>query len=178
MAATILTSGIAALLLIAAWNDIATRLIRNIVPISIAGLAILLRLHSGLLPTLYSLIVAQVVFVLLLWLASRGWLGGGDVKLAAALTLALPPTAVWDFITATTVCGGILALPYIAMARLQPFALALARAPRGGQRQMPEGLLARVTRADEARRLRQGGPLPYAVAICAGGIITLFLTVG
>ena len=177
MAATILSSGIAALLLIAAWNDIATRLIRNIIPISIAGLAILLRLQSGLLPTLYSLILAQVVFVLLLWLASRGWLGGGDVKLAAALTLALPPAAIWDFITVTTVCGGILALPYIAMRRLQPFALALARAPRGGQHQMPEGFLARVTRA-EARRLRQGGPLPYAVAICAGGIITLFLTVG
>ena len=177
MLVTILTTGIAALLLLAAWNDIATRLIRNIIPVSIGALGILLRLDAGLLPALYSLILAQVIFLLLLWFAFRGWLGGGDAKLAAALTLALPPAMVWDFITATTVCGGILALPYIVMARLLPFAPSLARAWHGGSGPASASILNRIARA-ESRRLRQGGPLPYAVAIAAGGIITLFASVG
>jgi prepilin peptidase CpaA len=171
MLATTLAIGIGALLLLGAWNDIATRLIPDAIPLAIAGLAILLRLPAGLLPTLYSVLVAGLVFTALLGLAIRGWLGGGDVKLAAALALALPPYAVWDFVTATTFCGGVLALPYIAVARFQP-AVAQAAQPRSRA-----GLLTRISRA-EARRLRQGGPLPYAVAIAAGGIITLHAMIG
>ena len=176
MLSTIFVTGIAALLVMAAWNDIATRLVRDTIPIGISAFGILLRLETGALPALYSLSLALVVFVLLLGLASRGWLGGGDVKLTAALTLALPPSAIWDFITVTTVCGGILALPYITMARVQPFAPALARAWYDGRGQASASLLSRVVRA-ESRRLRQGGPLPYAVAIAAGGIMTLLATV-
>jgi prepilin peptidase CpaA len=167
MPAATLTTGIAALLLLAAWHDLATRLIPNLIPIGIAGLSVLLRLPAGPMGMLASLLAAVLLFAALAVLALRGWLGGGDVKLAAALAIALPPGAIADFILATTLCGGVLALPYIAVPRLGP--VRAAPAGRAGAR---AGLLPRIARV-EARRLRQGGPLPYALAIAAGGIATL-----
>jgi prepilin peptidase CpaA len=172
MFTSLLIAGIASLLLLAAWHDIATRLIPDGIPLGIAILAIGLRLPAGLPPLLYSLLAALAVFAVLLALAMRGWLGGGDVKLAAALAVALPPSLVWDFVTATTICGGVLALPYIASARLQRAAPGMVGVPRAGQTWGGSSQLGRIARA-EARRLRHGGPLPYAVAIAAGGLVTL-----
>lgn len=172
MLATTLTTGIAALLLLAAWHDLATRLIPNLLPVGIAGLAGLLRLQVGPVEALASLLTAMLVFFALAYLALRGWLGGGDVKLAAALVIALPPLAVADFIVATTVCGGVLALPYIAASRS-----ALLHTRPAGWTPSKARLLPRVARV-EGRRLRQGGPLPYAVAIAAGGIATLINGLG
>jgi prepilin peptidase CpaA len=87
-----------------------------------------------------------------------GWLGGGDVKLAAALALGLPPLATLDFLNNTVLAGGVLGLCYLVGPRLlRP------HAPRH---------VGRILRI-EARRLRRGGPVPYGVAIACGGILTL-----
>ena len=168
---------IATLLLIAAWHDIAIRLISDTIPLAIAALAIGLRLPQGLLPTLYSLLTASAVFAVLLIFAMREWLGGGDVKLAAALALALPPSLVWDFITVTTICGGVLALPYIAFARLQTKAPPIRSISRPERALVATSLISRIARVEE-RRLRRGGPVPYAVAIAVGGTVTLIGTLG
>jgi prepilin peptidase CpaA len=98
----------------------------------------------------------------LLLLATRGLLGGGDVKLAGALAVALPPAAVWDLVVATTLAGGALGIGYIVAAR----SLSVPA------RAVPAGLFHRVLRV-EARRIRRRGPLPYAVAIAAGGALVL-----
>lgn len=164
MITTALAAGIAALLLLAAWRDIATRLIPDSLSLGIALLALGLRGQAGWEPLLASAGIAAALFLALLALAMRGLLGGGDVKLAAALALALPPAGTWSFLQATLLCGGALGLAYMAASRLLSVSMPAAAdaAP-----------LRRIARA-EARRLRRGGPLPYAVAIAAGGILALF----
>jgi prepilin peptidase CpaA len=163
MAETALTCVLIALLAAAAWRDLATRLIPDAIPAAILAAALLLRGASGIVPLAASLGVGALVFAVLLALAMRGLLGGGDVKLAAAFAVALPPEAAWDFVVATTLAGGVLGIGYIAAARAVPVP---ADAPA------PAPLLRRVLRA-EARRIRRRGPLPYAVAIAAGGTAVL-----
>lgn len=164
-----LLAGLILLLLIAAWWDLAVRLIPDRLPFGILLLALLLRGAEGLMPLLGSLAAAAVLFAMLLLPAMRGWLGGGDVKLAAALAVALPPAAVPDFAIATALAGGVLGLGYLIGPRL---------APRLGTITIgSSGMLARVM-AVEARRLGRRGPVPYGVAIAAGGVMLLLRTQG
>lgn len=148
------------LLAAAAAHDAATRTIPNGLPLLIAALGLALRLLTGSLGP--GLAVASLVLAgtVLAWL--RGWLGGGDVKLAAAFALVPPPGQVAGFVLATAIAGGVLALVYLALVRRVP-------RPRPGRR---TGFLARCAKA-EAWRMRRGGPLPYAVAIAAGGFYAL-----
>jgi prepilin peptidase CpaA len=152
---------IVALLLLLAWRDILTRTLPDWAACAIAAIGLGLRAPMGWSPLLLSLAVAAVLFILLLALAMRGWLGGGDVKLVAALALGLAPGATLDFVLATILAGGVLGLGYMAGPHVLPDA-----APALGGRGLRRVL------AVEARRLRRGGPLPYAVAIAAGGIFT------
>jgi prepilin peptidase CpaA len=101
----------------------------------------------------------------LAWL--RGWLGGGDVKLAAAFALVPPPGQAAAFVLATALAGGVLALLYTVLVRLVP-------RPAPGRR---TGLLARCLKA-EAWRISRRGPLPYAAAIAAGGFYVLQPSLG
>jgi prepilin peptidase CpaA len=149
-------------LLFAAWRDISTRVIPDLLVLAIATLGIADRLFLGWGAVLEAALAALLLFLILLACAMRGWLGGGDAKLAAALALGLPPAATWDFVTATTLAGGLLALGYLNGRRLAP-----RLAP--GCAAHPFGRILAV----EAWRLRRGGPLPYGVAIAAGGLVTL-----
>ena len=150
------------LLAYAAWRDLLTRTIPDTVSIAIAVLGLGTRLSAGLVPMLVSLGVATLLFLLLLALAMRGWLGGGDVKLIAAVAAGLPPAATGDFLMATVLVGGILGIAYIAGRRLVPPA-------RVADRGRPLMRIAAV----EARRLRRGGPVPYGLAIALGGCALL-----
>jgi prepilin peptidase CpaA len=119
-----------------------------------------------------SLLVGTTVFVLtgLCW--KRGWLGGGDVKLLGAAAIVVPPVLVPPFIAAVALAGGVLGLVYLASGRLIPAARPRRPTDRpSGDRPInrPAGLLSRAWRL-ERRRLSRGGPLPYAVAIAAGGM--------
>ena len=91
-----------------------------------------------------------------------GVFGGGDAKLLGAATLAVPLAAIPNLLLDTALAGGILALAFLA---LRPFVPS-----RAGHR--PNGLFQRILRA-EAWRIRHRGPLPYAVAIAAGGATSL-----
>lgn len=162
-----LDMALTALLALAAWRDVVTRTIPNRITLVIMAIGIVVSSAAGWLALLSSVATAALLFACLLPLALRGWLGGGDVKLAAALALALPPAATWDFVQATTVVGGLLGLGYLAGPRLAP-----QLRPAG-----PGRPLARIL-AVEARRLRRGGPLPYGVAIAAGGILVLLTAPG
>ena len=159
------------LLLYAAWRDIASRLIPDEVSIAIAAIGLAVRLAEGWQAALLSLGVAAGLFVLLLLLAMRGLLGGGDVKLAAALAVGFSPAATWDFIFLSVLVGGLLGILYIATRRKDPMARRAVPASPG------EPLLRRVWAA-EAWRMRRGGPLPYAIAIAVGGCVTLLTTGG
>ncbi|HUB10737.1 MAG TPA: A24 family peptidase [Acetobacteraceae bacterium] len=161
---SLLTSGLvfagAGLLLSAALHDFAARTVPNGLTAVLAFVGIALRALAGsLLP---GLLVGVIVFVLAAVCWRRGWMGGGDVKLLAATALVVPPALALSFVTAVALCGGVLSLGYLLAPRFV--------APPGTER--PHSLLARAVRA-ERWRIRRGGPLPYACAIAAGGLIIL-----
>jgi prepilin peptidase CpaA len=163
------TALLGALLVAAAWRDIATRTIPDGISITLAGLGLLLRTTEGMMALGLSTVTAALLFLALVLLHARGALGGGDVKLAGALALGLAPAATVSFLLATALAGGVLALAYIALGRIVRDASPLSRATAS----LPRRIL-----AVERRRLRRGGPLPYAVAIALGGILVLLEPIG
>ncbi len=149
-----------ALLVLAAVHDAATRTVPNWISAALAAAGIAIRLLDG--QALPGLAAAGLILCgcVLAWLG--GWLGGGDAKLAAAFALVSPPGQVAGFLLATALSGGALALLYIVLHRIVP-------PPAPGRRR---GMLPRCLKA-EAWRISRGGPLPYAVAIAAGGFYVL-----
>lgn len=156
-----LVIGLVAAVLAAAWRDLAVRRIPDPLSASIAAAAILLRVVEGPGALAASLAAALALFVLLFALFARGWLGGGDVKLATALALGLPPQGIWTLVVATALAGGVLASGYLLMHRLAAGPVAPTR--------RRSAILARVAAA-EAWRIRRRGPLPYGIAIAAGAL--------
>ncbi|SDH10399.1 prepilin peptidase CpaA [Bradyrhizobium sp. Rc2d] len=146
------------LLLYVATIDVATRLIRNEFCLALALLGIVAQLNSPI-GLAQSLTTAAILFLLLLILYTRGWMGGGDVKLLVALTVGLPPSGVMQLLTVTVLAGGVLALVHLMMRHLPYPRLA----PAGSS------LARRVYAIERWRHLRHA-PLPYGVAIACGGI--------
>src|SRR5438128_5546767 len=107
------------LLLYVATMDIATRLIRNEICLALALLAIARQMGSPM-QVAESLIAAAILFLLLLVIYTRGWIGGGDVKLLVALAIGVPLTGVTQLLTITALAGGVLALVHLMM-RLLPY---------------------------------------------------------
>lgn len=153
-----------ALLLVAAWCDLATRTIPDGISIALAALGLLTRAVDGVVPAALSLLVAAGLFAAFLPLHARGAIGGGDVKLITALAAGLAPLATLEFLLTTVLVGGVLALVYLSL-RLLPQPAPLIPQPRAWP---PRRILAL-----ERRRWSRRGPLPYAVAIAAGGVLTL-----
>ncbi|MGG5817315.1 A24 family peptidase [Falsiroseomonas sp. HW251] len=158
-----------ALLGFAAWRDVATRTIPDGVSIALAGIGLVARALHGLEAAAWSLGAALLLGLLLALLHARGWLGGGDVKLATALAVGLDPLDTWAMVVATALAGGALALVYLILQRLLP-------APRGSIRRDNRSLPARLLSA-EAWRIRRRGPLPYGVAIAAGGTLIIMQSI-
>jgi len=150
------------LLLYVATIDIATRLIRNEICLVLALLGIATQLASPL-QLAQSAIAATILFLLLMVIYTRGWIGGGDVKLLVALAIGLPLAGVIQLLTITALAGGVLALVHLMM-RLLP---SPKLAPAGAS------FVRRVYAIERWRHLRQA-PLPYGVAIACGGIFTVF----
>jgi prepilin peptidase CpaA len=150
------------LLLYVATIDIATRLIRNEICLALALLGVIGQLAS---PTqvAQSLIAATILLLLLFVVYTRGWMGGGDVKLLVALAVGLPLTGIVQLLTVTALAGGVLAFVHLMM-RLLPYP---KLAPAGAS------LVRRVYAVERWRHLRHA-PLPYGVAIACGGILTIF----
>ena len=150
------------LLLYVAMIDIATRLIRNEICLVLALLGIV-SLFANPVHVTESLLAATILFLLLIVIYQRGWIGGGDVKLLVALAIGLPLMGVIQLLTITALAGGVLALVHLMM-RLLPYP---KLAPAGSS------LVRRVYAIERWRNLRHA-PLPYGVAIACGGIWTVF----
>jgi prepilin peptidase CpaA len=155
----LITSLLAILLLLyVATIDVATRVIPNEICLAVALLGVVGQLANPM-QAAQSLIVAAILFLLLLLLYVKRWIGGGDVKLMAAVAIGLPPIGVIQFLTITALAGGVLALMHVAMRLLPNPALA----PSGSS------FMRRVYAVERWRHLRHA-PLPYGVAIVCGGI--------
>jgi prepilin peptidase CpaA len=148
-----------AILAIAAWSDLATRTIPDWCSLALLALGIAFRLIEGPTAALSSLALAIVVGGGFLFLHARGFIGGGDVKLIAALAVGTAPAALPDLLFAIGLAGGALGIAYLAMSRVMP---------RPALR--PNAALPMRVAVVEANRIARRGPLPYALAIAAGTV--------
>jgi Flp pilus assembly protein protease CpaA len=149
------------LLIHVAVIDIATRLIHNGTCLTLALLGIISQ-FAGPAHIVESLVAATILFVLLLVVYARGWMGGGDVKLMAALAIGLPLTGIVTLLTVTALSGAVLSAAHLMMRSLpHP-----ATAPAGSS------VLRRVYTVERWRHVRRA-PLPYGAAIACGGIWAL-----
>ena len=151
-------------LLVAAWQDIATRRVANWQAVALASLGIAERVATGSL--LIGLLAGFIIFVVAAFCWRRGWLGGADVKLLAAVAIIVPAYQLPTFLATVGIAGALLALLYVSARFICP----------EPTQSRPDRLLARAWRA-ECWRIRRGGPLPYVCAI-AGGFLFLVLQPG
>ena len=102
---------LAAILIVAAAGDLRTRNIPNALNLTIALLAIPYWWFAGfaLWPDI-PVQLALAIGTLLVFSAAFaiGWMGGGDVKMLAALALWLPPLALMKLLVVMSIAGGVL----------------------------------------------------------------------
>ena len=113
---------LALLLVTAAVIDVRTFTISNRLNLSVALLApvywwsVALPLWPG---AAIQLAAGAVVFGLLAAAFFIGVMGGGDVKLAAALALWFSPSAILDFLVIMSIAGGLLTLVVLVVHRVR-----------------------------------------------------------
>jgi prepilin peptidase CpaA len=153
----------AALLAIATITDLLWRRIPNVVVIALLALWFAkIAETEDLSAALLDFLAALALFVVLLFGWSRGALGAGDVKLATVVALVVGHAHLIDFLLWTSVMGGVLATLIVGDARLNKYfgrSMGLA---------FPSSLRAPGTLA-----IAQPS-VPYAVAILAGALLSLF----
>lgn len=117
-----LLAALAIILIAAAAIDMRTFTISNRLNLSVAVLAPLYWWSADLplLPDVgFQLAAAAGVFVLLAAAFYAGMMGGGDVKLAAALALWFSPASTVRFLVVMSIAGGILTLVVVAQHKLR-----------------------------------------------------------
>ncbi len=113
---------LAILLLVAAVVDVRTFTISNSLNLSIALLAPIywLSIAMPIWPgAAIQLAVGAGVFTLLAAAFYAGMMGGGDVKLAAALALWFSPASAVKFLVVMSLAGGVLTLLVVALHRMR-----------------------------------------------------------
>jgi prepilin peptidase CpaA len=130
----ILLIALAAMLLVACWCDLKARTIPNLLNLAIALLAIPFWWSIGLAlwpDVAWQLGVSVAVFCLFAIAFALGAMGGGDVKLVAAIALWLPAPSVIALLFIMSVAGGALTLAMLIRHKL---------ARKGGQLEIPYGV--------------------------------------
>ncbi|HKX91352.1 MAG TPA: prepilin peptidase [Sphingomicrobium sp.] len=118
----ILLAGLAAILVAAAAIDVRTFTISNRLNLTVALLAPLywLSVALPLWPDVgVQLAAGAGVFVLFAAAFYAGMMGGGDVKLAAALALWFSPQSTVKFLVITSLAGGVLTLAVLALHKVR-----------------------------------------------------------
>ena len=113
---------LAAILVVAAAIDVRTFTISNRLNLTVALLAPLYWASIALSPwpeIAAHVAAGAIVFVLLAGAFYAGMMGGGDVKLAAALALWFPPLATVKFLVIMSIAGGVLTLVILVFHRLK-----------------------------------------------------------
>ena len=143
-----------AMMAFAASSDLFTMTIANRVSLILVGGFVLLALLTGMSAhdMLVHVGVAAAVLVAAFLCFTRGWIGGGDAKLAAATALWLGLSHLFDYLVYASILGGALTL-LIVQFRTLP---------------LPQVLVGK----DWAERLhRQGGGVPYGIALAAAALL-------
>jgi len=156
----ILLAGAAAVVA-AAVTDLLHRTISNRTCIVIFLCGVMFHLVAGGL--IFGCLAVACVFALCFFAWMGGVLGGGDVKLLAAVSMLLPPVMVPGLLLTTALCGGILAVLYLGMSRL------LASRPPATH---TETFLSRALRV-ERMRIAERESIPYGVAIAVAALTAI-----
>jgi prepilin peptidase CpaA len=130
----LLLVALAAILVFAAAVDVRTFTISNRLNLTVALMAPAYWLSMALSPwpgIAIQLAAGGTVFVLMAGAFYAGMMGGGDVKLAAALALWFSPLSILKFLLLTSLAGGVLTLAILAWHRLKQ---------RQGRPQIPYGV--------------------------------------
>lgn len=130
----LLLVALAATLVVAAVIDIRTFTISNRLNAAVALGAPLYWISVALAPwpgIAIQVAAGGIVFGLLAGAFYAGMMGGGDVKLAAALALWFPPAGTMKFLVWMSLAGGALTLGLLAWHRVRR---------RGGRPQVPYGV--------------------------------------
>lgn len=118
----ILLLGLAVLLVVAAVIDVRTFTISNRLNLAVALLAPVYWISIALSPwpdIAVQLAAATLVFIVLAGAFYAGMMGGGDVKLAAALALWFSPASTIKFLIWMSIAGGVLTLLVVVWHRLK-----------------------------------------------------------
>jgi prepilin peptidase CpaA len=137
----------------AAISDLLTMTISNRVSIALAVLFVVMAFACRLpvVEILLHLACGALMLVLTFFLFARGWIGGGDAKLAPATAIWLGFDHIGDYAFSASVLGGLLALIII------------------GLRKWPlPGILS--ARQWAARLLEPKTGIPYGVALASAGL--------
>ena len=112
---------LATLLLVAAWTDIRSRIISNHLNAAVALLAVpwWFALGLGGYDILFQIALAAGVLVLFAICFALGMMGGGDVKLLAALGLWLPLTKMLMMLEIMALGGGLLTIGMVVAHKLR-----------------------------------------------------------
>lgn len=113
----LLTAILALMLIWAAWRDTQTFTIDDRLVIAVAVLAPIFWWSAGLQfwpDAVIRIGIALAVFMLLFGAFNLGMMGGGDVKLAAALVLWFSPLGTLRFFVIMSLAGAVLTLAYWA----------------------------------------------------------------
>ena len=151
------------LLLLAAYHDVATRSIPNRLSVMLVACGLASSGGTGPSAVVVSVVASILLFCLLLVAHARSLLGGGDVKLMAAMGCGLSLPELYRFIMLTAVAGGVLAGIHLSLRHVVKWT-----GPTKVRTRPTFGLL-RVVAAERWRIARRGS-LPYGVAIACGGI--------
>jgi prepilin peptidase CpaA len=160
-----LWTGVIAGLLWASATDLKMRIIPDevVLLIALSGVALCLAAHPA--QVWLSLLAAAAVFLGAAFLCRSGMIGGGDVKLLAAVTLLFPPHETGTLLLEIALAGGVLSCAYLG-ASFMLKAVPLRRAPLDSQ---DGAALSRWFRL-ESERIASRKEVPYGIAIL-GGVI-------
>ena len=143
------------LLAVAAAADVAWRRVPNALVVALAALGLAAQVSAGgWRAALLGAAGVTLVLLVLIPVWSRGALGGGDVKLAAACAAWLALGDLPVFALAVALAGGLVAAAAFLLSR---------RAPAVGDR------VAVLAAPGRSRPVR----VPYAIAIGAGALVAL-----
>jgi len=143
-----------ALMAFAASSDLFTMTISNRVSLALIGGFAAMALINGMSASevLAHLEAAAIVLVVTFVFFARGWIGGGDAKLASATALWLGFDHLMVYLLYASIFGGVLTFALIRF-RLMPLPMALAE-------------------QDWVKRLhRMDGGVPYGIALAAAALL-------
>jgi prepilin peptidase CpaA len=142
------------LMVFAAFSDLFTMTISNLISLALICLFVPLGIVSGLAAAeiIWHLATGALILATGFALFARGWIGGGDAKLAAATAAWLGIDHLGEYVLVASLLGGGLTI----------LILALRRWP----------VLARVIKQAWVKRLHQPGMgVPYGIALAIAGLL-------